>query len=114
MIVITFELPPKYVEKKGRGPVIVIVVLEAENLERMKQADPADLQLLDYVKGPMLNAPLKQLDMVIAYEDDLTEIMRIKESEGPWGIVKWLERGRKIIPGDVTPPVPLKSDHRKH
>jgi hypothetical protein len=107
MIAISLEVPPKYVEKTGRGPIIWILVLERENIERMQAHDPADIQAIEYMKGPMLNAPIKQLDLVIAYEEDLNEIIRLKE-EGIWKLIDWLERGRKILPGDVRPPVPLR------
>lgn len=109
MIIFNFEVPPKYVEKTGRGPVIFIVVLESENLERMKSGDPADLQLLEHLKGPMLNAPLKQLDLVIAYESDLGELIRLRNERDFWGIVRWLERGRKVKPGDCAPPLKIPS-----
>lgn len=107
MLAISLEVPPKYVEKTGRGPVIWIIVLERENIERMKAHDPADIQPLDYMKGPMINAPIKQLDLVIAYEEDRDEILRLKE-ESIWKLLDWLERGRRIQRGDVTPPVPLR------
>lgn len=110
MITISFEVPQKYVQERGRGPIVFVIVLERENLDRMKEADPADLQLLEYLKGPILNAPLKQLNLVIAYEEDLNELLRIKKEGNAWDLIRWLERGRKIIPGDVTQPVPFRKN----
>lgn len=107
MIALSFEVPPKYAEKTGRGPIVWIIVLEPDNLERMKQADPADIQPLMYMQGPMLNAPIKQLDLVIAYEEDLDELRKLNAGNDTWGIIRWLERGRKIMKGDLSIPIPL-------
>lgn len=113
MIVLSVEVPPKYAERTGRGPVVFIVILEKGNFERMKAADPADLKLFEYLRGPVLNAPLKELDLVIAYEEDVSEIMRMKMERDTVGIAQWLERGRKIKEGDCAPPIKLPTSRRE-
>lgn len=105
MMVIPFTLPG--VTPKGRGPVVVVCVLEKGNLDRMRKADPFDMQFSAFQGSIPLDRPIRQLDLVIAYEEDVDALMQFKERNDIVGLLKWLERGRKIQPGDTLPPVSL-------
>jgi hypothetical protein len=91
-----------------RGPVILVLVLEKENLDRMREGDPLDIQFAKYRGNLPIDSQLKQVDLVIAYEEDLTAIMRFQQNKDLPGLLEYLERGRKIVPGDVQPPIPLR------
>jgi hypothetical protein len=58
----------------SRG-VSIILVLEKENLDRMRQADPFDLQLKDYPLPRDISA--RDLDIVIAYEEDASPLLAL-------------------------------------
>ncbi len=101
MIIFSFRLPPKSV----RGPVVLVMILEAVNLQRMAEADPYDVRLRD-LPG-MEGVPASDIDLVIAKEDDLTPLAEFQKNDDIAGLVTWLERGRQIMPGDFGPPVKL-------
>jgi len=46
MLLIPFELSSTH----SRGPVVLVLILEKENLDRMRQADPLDLLLRNVPK----------------------------------------------------------------
>jgi hypothetical protein len=77
---------------------ILVVVIEPENLERMKTGDPATLESLS--KGGILAPPLFPLNFstLIAYEPDTTELY-IKAQGPALEFLQWLERGRVFIKG---------------
>jgi hypothetical protein len=77
---------------------ILIVVIEPENLERMKTGDPATLESI--AKGGILVPPLFPLNFstLLAYEPDTAELY-IKAQGPPLEFLQWLERGRVFIPG---------------
>jgi hypothetical protein len=110
VIVVHFELPPKLAEKIRRGPIIFIAALERENLDRMREADPLYFHFAE-LKGPSRNAPLRHLDLVIAYEEDVAALLKFKKEKNIAEFLNWLERGRKIKPGDITPPISLKESY---
>lgn len=87
-----------------RGPVVVVLVLEKENLDRMREADPLDLQLRSYAGHMRLDRPIRDLDFIIAYEEDLNTLMDISKRQDLPALLKWIERGRKNQPGDGEPP----------
>ncbi len=103
MILLPFELPPGH----PRGPVVLVLIMEPENLVRMRQGDPFDLKLA-VVPGLRIDARLRQLDLIIAYEEDMDKIMAFREKKDLAGLMTWLERGRKHQIGDLLPPVPLR------
>src|SRR4029077_806235 len=105
MIVFSFELPPS----AKRGPIVLVLVLEKENLDRMRVADPLDLQCCAYgPHGLNLSARVRDLDFVIAYEEDLGKLIEFREKRDLRGLMRWLERGRKLEAGDLLPPSPLR------
>ena len=91
---------------KPRGPVVLILVIEKENLDRMKEGDPFDIQLSQV---PMLDDLVRigDVDLVVAYEEDQEKIVGFRDKGDLAGLIAWLERGRKIKPGDLVPPVRL-------
>lgn len=105
MLLIPFE-----VSGSDRGPLVVVLVLEKDNLDRMHQADPVDVHFADY-KGLMpdsqLGRPIHQLGLVIAYEEDKAKLLEFKDKNDVIGLMKWLERGRQILTGDLTKPIKL-------
>src|SRR5579862_3647772 len=101
MITFAFKLPPG----APRGPVVLVVILEMENVERMKRSDPFDILLRTLPLPP--DALLRDVDLVMAYEDDEAAIAGFKQRNDIGGLMTWLERGRKIRPGDLTPAVKL-------
>jgi hypothetical protein len=107
MLVFSFRIPEG--SRGDRGPHVMVLILEKENLDRMRQGDPLDIQFAKYAGGlPPINAQLKQVDLVVAYEEDLKIIMDFQRRQDLAGLMRHLERGRRIVPGDVQPPVPLR------
>lgn len=53
--------------------------------------------------------PVRQLDLVIAYEEDVETIADFQARQDIAGLMKWLERGRKHKAGDCQPPTPLRA-----
>src|SRR5512146_3050721 len=103
-LTIPFTLPPG----SNRGPVVFVVILERENLERMREGDPFDVQLRAYAPFMSVGRPLRDLDIVIAYEEDREALIGFKKRDDIAGLLQWLERGRKRKPGDAGPPVPVR------
>jgi len=104
MLIIPFVLP----NDARRGPVVLVLILEKENLDRMQAADPFDLHLSAYKGHLPTDRPIRQLDLVIAYEEDLTALLNFQRKNDLAALMEWLERGRKIEPGDLHPPFPLR------
>jgi hypothetical protein len=104
MLFVPFEVPPG----GPRGPIIVVMILEKENLDRMREADPFDVQFRAYLNFVNAHRPIHELDLVIAYEEDINRIMEFKKRQDVAGLITWLERGRVHRPGDALPPVPLR------
>jgi len=100
MLIIPFE-----VKDSERGPLIIIMILEKENLDRMKEADPFDVHFSSYSNYININYSVKELDFIIAYEEDTNKILEFKRKNDIFGLLKWIQRGRKILPGDVTSPI---------
>jgi hypothetical protein len=101
-------IPMMVKEPHSRGPFVLVVVLEKENLDRMERADPADFPLKAYEKVLDLDRPIRDLDLVIAYETDITKIREFARSGDIAGLSRWIERGRQILPGDLGEPVSLR------
>jgi hypothetical protein len=99
MICIAFEAPPDC----PCGPVVLVLVLEKDNLDRMKLADPLDIQLKDIPQ--VAHRGVRELDVVVAYEEDLSTLLKFHERGDLNGLMNWIERGRVIKPGDLVPPM---------
>lgn len=92
-----------------RGPLLLVMVLEKENLDRMREGDPLDFQ--PRVLGRQWMAAhrnIRELDIIIAYEEDLKPILEFQRRQDLSGLLAYIERGRKHQTGDATPPVPLR------
>jgi hypothetical protein len=94
--------------KGERGPLVVVMVATKENLDRMKVGDPFDIKLRTILSGVQLNQPARDIDFVLAYEEDEATVTKFAEEQDLPGLMRWLERGRKIIPGDVQPVTKLR------
>jgi hypothetical protein len=82
---------------------VLVVVIEADNLERMKKADPITLE--SFLQGGGLKPPMFPLNMsvLIAYEDDQPKLYELAREghtpEGTKALFDYLERGRVFIEG---------------
>lgn len=83
---------------RERMQSVLIVVIEKDNLDRMRTGDPATLESLQ--SGGVLVPPMfpLNLSMLIAYEEDDVELYT-KAQGDPLEFLRWLERGRKFIKG---------------
>jgi len=77
---------------------ILVVVIEKDNLDRMRTGDPATLESIS--KGGILPPPIYPLNlsMLVAYEEDETELY-IKAQGDKLKFLEWLQRGWKFIKG---------------
>lgn len=91
----------------SRGPVMLIIILEKENVDRMRAADPFDFLLRT---DPRLRGiPADAIDLVIAYEEDREKLMELSKRGDIMAMIEYIERGREIkIPCDMEPPRILK------
>lgn len=97
----------------GRGPVILLVILDRENWNRMQQADPFDLQAVSL--GPVMRGEkLEDLDLVIAYEENAERLVELAKAGKLQELIAHVERGRRHRPeeGDTTRPVSIKRPGR--
>ena len=91
----------------GRGPLVLVLIIEKENLDRMREGDPFDFQ--PRALGAMCpEGRVSDLDIVVAYEEDLNPIMEFQKANDIDGLIRHLERGRRHKPGDFGPPAPLR------
>lgn len=101
MLIFSFELPPG----APRGPVVLVIIIEKENLDRMRKADPFDIKLR--TMPTVRDSPsIRDMDIVIAYEEDLNLLIDFQKRQALGELIAWLERGRKIEKGDLSPPIP--------
>jgi hypothetical protein len=82
-----------------RGESILLVVIEKENLDRMKEADPISLE--SYNSGGILPPPdyPDRLVVLIAYEEDEVELYKMARAGDNAALVRWLARGFKFKRG---------------
>jgi len=101
-------IPVQRTRRDGRGrSLVLLMILERDNVERLSAADPFDLQLADWGAHVPLDRTLAELDIVIAYEADLAPLVEFQRRQDLDGLIRYLERGRRILPGDCLPPKPL-------
>jgi len=85
------------------------VVLTKDNWRRMRAGDPFDVQLRGIATAATyLDWPLRELDLIIAYEEDEQELMRIVQEGGLPALMAHIERRRVHREGDAEPPVSVK------
>ena len=78
---------------------VMLIIIEKDNLERMKQADPITIegrslggQIMPKVMFP------ENLSLLIAYEEDQDELYRVCRTKNALLILGYLERGRRWKP----------------
>ena len=78
---------------------ILVIVIEPDNFERMKEADPVTLE--STTEGGWLQPPQFPFNFSIlfGYETNQEELHSKAKTLNPAEFIKWLERGRKFIPG---------------
>jgi hypothetical protein len=79
---------------------VIIVVIEKDNLRRMREADPASLESVN--RGGVMEVPKypQALSLLIAYENDDDELYKRVRAGDMMDLLRWLERGRKFIQGE--------------
>jgi hypothetical protein len=82
-----------------RNYSILVIIIERDNLDRMREADPITLESQD--KGGVMPVPRypRDFSMLIAYEEDQPKIMDYARRHDLAGMIEYLERGRKFIEG---------------
>lgn len=92
---------------------MLVIVLQPDNLERMRQADPFDVQARtlarsedDPARRLWVDRPIRDLDIIVAYEEHTEAMLQFAEHDDLPGLLRYLERGRVHRPGDAEPPVP--------
>jgi hypothetical protein len=92
------------VNLSSEGRSILVAVLEPENLDRMKKADPITMESNE--SGGGLAAPMfpQNFSVLIAYEEDQEKLYSLARSAGEgWDgvreFISYLERGRVFIEG---------------
>lgn len=103
MITFSFKMP----RSGDRGGTVVVLVIEPENLERMKLGDPFDLQFRAYERQwNTASTRLCDVDLIICYEENPQAIAAFHKTNDMAGLMRYLERGRHHLPGygDAQPP----------
>ncbi len=111
MLSFTFRIP----DDSGRGPVVLALVIERENMVRMTAGDPFDLRLTQMAKSSEQAARvlkyrhITDLDIIVAYEDHagIARIQELMRANDYSGIMKYIERGRTLYEGEPGDPVQL-------
>lgn len=79
------------------GKLVVCIVMHDETVDRIKQNDPAvvQLEILAQSLGPeVLALPLMMIDVAVFYEPDKqTFVNKCEELANPNAMLKWLSRG---------------------
>jgi hypothetical protein len=77
---------------------ILFIVIEKDNLDRMKKADPITIESVK--SGGILGQPKypKDFSLLVAYEDDSPELYKLMQKGNPYDILQYLERGRVFDP----------------
>ena len=106
-------IPIQGITTRGRGPAALVVILTKDNWERMRDGDPFDMRVEQYGTGTFdLDQPLRNLDLIIAYEEDAPLSHRLAQEQGLAGVMAHLERRRIHRHGDMAPPVSVKPKRR--
>jgi len=91
----------------GRGEYSVFVILEAENVERMKANDPAQLNIW---KMPNPYSRLKLRDVIVSTPapEDIAEAVLLIRSGKPGDALKFLSRGFQFKPKEGDSDLPYQ------
>ena len=76
---------------------VIVVVIEADNLQRMKKGDPATLET--HSLGGVLPDILYPTNygVLVAYEEDEVELYKMARTGDGADLLRYLERGRKFL-----------------
>lgn len=97
-------IPLKSKSDNRRGPLVFVLILEKENLERMKLGDPLDFKMDVFKNYISPGDKIENLDFVIAYEEDKEKLLEFRNKNDFIGLIEYLERGRVIKEGDLDKP----------
>jgi len=86
---------------------VLILVLDDENVGRMKDADPVDLDVLKYFVAARAKFPVSKFELLICYEKDIAPLVEMQRRNDLKGIFDWLQRGRKLTVDDCHEPTSL-------
>ncbi len=111
MLSFAFRAP----EGSERGPVVLYLVVERENMVRMTAGDPFDIQLQAMARTDQKTARVlnyrraTDLDIVVAYEEPegIRRIHELISKNDMVGVLTYLERGRTIHEGEPSDPKKL-------
>lgn len=84
---------PLSTSDKKRGPFVLLIIIEKENLDRMKAGDPADFQPAALTKQ-FSRRYISDLDIVIAYENNMGAVNDFLLRDDIPGLIEYLQRGR--------------------
>jgi hypothetical protein len=87
-----------------QGRILIVLVLEKENVERMQKQDPFDMHLADY---PIPPTTARNLCLMITYEEDIKSLVEVQKSGDAVRLLQYLERNREVKPGEVHKPIKL-------
>lgn len=107
-----FVIPVTMKDHPERGPQLLLIILTKDNLKRMRLGDPFDMQPRAYSNQMNVDGKIRDLDIVIAYEEDEEAIMALAKKNDLAGIMARCERGRVHKPGDAAPPVSVRKEKR--
>jgi hypothetical protein len=96
-----------YQDEEGTTDSWLVVVIEPDNLRRMKEHDPITLHSQTF--GGYLK-PIehpKRFHMIVCYEEEVTLVYEYMKARDFTGLRKYLERGYQFTNRDgITLPVP--------
>jgi hypothetical protein len=77
---------------------VLLVVIEKENLDRMKRADPITLESIP--SGGILGRPKypNDFNLLVAYEEESAELYKLVQTGSGADLLRYLERGRVFDP----------------
>lgn len=81
---------------------ILILILQKENIVRLQQADPIDLNTQDYFI-PQTGNP-RGIELVIAYEEDEAKLRELQDKGDVKALIDYIERGRTVYDGEIHKP----------
>lgn len=83
---------------------VFLLIIEKENLDRMKQADPITLEAVSR-GGQVLSqiAYPANCSIIVAYEEDDTELYRLVRAGDALALVKYVLRGERFDPASDGP-----------
>lgn len=91
------------IEDNPNGQSLLVIVIEADNLVRMKKSDPITL------KSAQMGGLLKTVEhparfrVIVAYEQDSGPLYEFLQRQDQGGLMQYLLRGYKLASNDGLP-----------